>query len=177
MKRNSILQALSSYHPNDPSETEMVKETISFIQDNERCFENDLMIGHVTGSSWIVNPAKTHALLMHHQKLDKWFQPGGHCDGHYDVFLTAQREANEETGLIVKPMSMDIFDVDIHGIPAKGAMPAHKHYDIRFLFTATMDAEELSSNAEAKAIRWIKLDDVHRYNNSPSILRMVLKTK
>lgn len=56
-------------------------------------------------------------------------------------------------------------------------MPAHIHCDIRFLFTAEMEAEELLSNAEAKAIRWIKPDDIHRYNNSPSILRMVLKTR
>lgn len=177
MNRNHILEALSNYSTSDFSEMEMVRETISFIKDNERCFENDLMTGHVTGSSWIVNPIKTHALLMHHQKLDKWFQPGGHSDGDPDVLLTAQREAQEETGLVVKPMSTAIFDVDIHEIPARGTIPTHKHYDIRFLFTAEMEVEELLSNAEAKAIRWIKLDDIHRYNNSSSILRMVLKTK
>lgn len=154
----------------------MLKNTISFIEQHPDCFKRELRIGHVTGSAWILNPSKTHALLMHHQKLDKWFQPGGHCDGDPDVLHVAQKEAEEETGLPVKTLTNVIFDVDTHIIPTRKDVPEHTHYDIRYVFIADMDAEELGPNAEAKALRWIKLEDIHQYNNSPSILRMVQKT-
>lgn len=154
----------------------MLKNTISFIEQHPDCFKRELLIGHVTGSAWILNPAKTHALLMHHQKLDKWFQPGGHCDGDADVLHVAQKEAEEETGLSVKALTNVIFDVDTHIIPTRNDIREHTHYDIRYVFIADMDAEELGSNAEAKAVRWIKLEDIHQYNNTPSILRMVQKT-
>ncbi len=38
-------------------------------------------------------------LLLHHAKLDKWLQPGGHCDGDPDVLRVALKEAEEESGL------------------------------------------------------------------------------
>ena len=36
------------------------------------------MNGQVTGSAWIVDPGHTQTLLVHHAKLNKWVQPGGH---------------------------------------------------------------------------------------------------
>ena len=57
-------------------------------------------------------------LLMHHTKLDKWFQLGGHCDGDPDVINVAIKEASEESGIKnIKPLSLEIFDIDIHLIP------------------------------------------------------------
>ena len=102
--------------------------------------------------------------------------PGGHCDGDADVLRVAIKEACEETGLRVKPLGTAIFDVDNHPIPEKHDIPGHIHYDIRFLLTAEKDAEELPGNSEVNAIRWIKLEEVHKYNNEESVMRMVRKT-
>lgn len=175
MHRKDILQALGNYITNDVEEGRMLEETIHFIKTNPDCFERALLAGHVTGSAWIVNADKTHVLMMHHQKLDKWFQPGGHCDGEPNVQYVAQKEATEETGLAVQALQDWIFDVDAHIIPARKEVPEHLHYDIRYLFMAEMQDAELAANPEAKAVRWIPLEDVHLYNNSPSILRMVQK--
>jgi 8-oxo-dGTP pyrophosphatase MutT (NUDIX family) len=36
---------------------------------------------------------------MHHRKLDRWLQPGGHADGDTDLLYVASREAREESGI------------------------------------------------------------------------------
>ena len=33
------------------------------------------------------------AVLLHHKKLDQWFQPGGHVDGNPNLLESALREA------------------------------------------------------------------------------------
>ena len=45
---------------------------LTFIKDHDDCFERSLAIGHITASAWLLNKAQTHALLMHHAKLDRW---------------------------------------------------------------------------------------------------------
>ncbi|MDZ7646212.1 MAG: NUDIX hydrolase [Cytophagales bacterium] len=92
------------------------------------------MPGHITGSAWIVDPSNTQALLVHHAKLNKWVQPGGHADGDENILQVALREAEEETGLKnFKVLSDPPFDVDIHLIPERADFPEHFHFDIRYL--------------------------------------------
>jgi 8-oxo-dGTP pyrophosphatase MutT (NUDIX family) len=123
-----------------------------------------------------VNKEGTHTLMMHHKKLGKWFQPGGHCDGDPNVLAVAAKEAFEETGIEVKPVSTAVFDVDHHVIPERKGVPEHIHYDIRFLFEADKTIDELPSNPEATAVRWIPLEKVEEYNSTPSIMRLVKKS-
>lgn len=175
MIRNAILELLCAHRTNDPLESSMLQDTINFIQQHPDCFERSLLKGHVTGSAWIVNKEGTHALMMHHKKLNKWFQPGGHCDGDPDVMAVAAKEAFEETGMEVRPLSTVVFDVDHHVIPARKDIPEHIHYDIRFLFEADKTVDELAANPEANAVRWIPLEEVEQYNNTPSIMRLVKK--
>ncbi len=173
--KQELLRLLDTYHTTDQYEAEMLKQTRQFVATNPGCFDRSLLIGHVTGSAWILDPGYSHTLLVHHAKLDKWLQPGGHCDGDPDVLKVAAKEAFEETGLAVRAVSRHIFDVDVHRIPERRDVPAHLHYDIRFLFVAEMAEEDLVLNKEVKALKWIHLSDVHLYNNEPSVLRMVEK--
>ncbi|WP_127132664.1 NUDIX hydrolase [Pseudoflavitalea rhizosphaerae] len=176
MIRNNLLELLMAYRTDDQLENEMLQDTINFIRQHPDCFERGLLIGHVTGSAWILNKEGTHTLMLHHKKLDKWFQPGGHCDGDPNVMAVAAKEAFEETGIDVHPLSAAVFDVDHHVIPERNGVPEHIHYDIRFLFQADKTADELPSNPEANAVRWIPLEKVEEYNDTPSILRLVKKT-
>ena len=154
----------------------MLLEIENFVKSNDECFERSLSYGHVTGSGWIVSEDKSSVLLMHHRKLDRWFQPGGHCDGDPDVIAVAEKEVEEETGLLNFHLLQDgIFDVDIHLIPANVKETAHYHYDIRFLFEANPESE-LIINAESKDVKWIPIHEIETLNNSESIMRMVRKT-
>ena len=176
MKRQSLLALLRAHQPANEAENQMQQDCIAFVEQQPNCFERWLEQGHVTGSAWIVDETREHALLLHHRKLDRWFQPGGHADGQGNILQVALKEAQEETGLTdFEVVSPAIFDIDVHLIPARGQMPAHFHYDIRFLLQANRQ-QTLLQNEESNGLKWVELANVHQYNNSESILRMVEKT-
>ncbi|GGD57578.1 NUDIX hydrolase [Emticicia aquatilis] len=175
MHRKKLLDLLENHNPSDNNELKMTNETIEFVKTNEDCFKRELLIGHVTGSAWIVNDARTHVLMMHHRKLNQWFQPGGHCDGDPDVLNVALKEANEETGLKnLKVVDGKVFDVDVHLIPERKGIPAHYHYDVRFLIESDMN-EPLIVTEESNDLAWVSLDKIAEHNDSESIMRMARK--
>ncbi len=147
----------------------------AFVAANENCFERTNLAGHVTGSAWIVDRDGTAVVLLHHRKLDRWLQPGGHADGDGDVRRVSLREATEETGLANLVTASDaIFDLDVHEIPARGEEPAHFHYDVRYAFVADRSAAPIVSD-ESHEVRWVDLDDIERYAVDDSVLRLVAK--
>jgi len=126
--------------------------------------------GHITASAFVIDRSAKHVLLTHHAKLDCWLQLGGHCDGIQDPFAVALTEAREETGIEdIRPKCRDIFDIDIHRIPAYGVIKAHLHFDIRYLFEADDDAP-FTVTRESKALAWVPLAELHRYTQKPSVL-------
>ncbi|MBK9169380.1 MAG: NUDIX hydrolase [Bryobacterales bacterium] len=176
MDRTALLAALAAHQPFDEHEAGMTRRLAAFVEAYEDCFERSLQVGHLTGSAWILDGSRQFVLLVHHAKLDRWLQPGGHSDGDRSLLATARREAVEETGVDVTPLSESIFDIDIHEIPARRHEPAHYHYDVRHVFTATrMDAPLVSP--ESRDVRWVALDEVTRLNPEPSLARMVAKTR
>ena len=176
MKRDSLLALLTAYTPEDGIENEMYHATIDFIKKYPDCFERTLEIGHVTASGWVISPDAKSVLLMHHQKLGRWFQPGGHCDGDPDTEQVARKEVAEETGITdLDLIKRGIFDVDIHLIPERKGLPAHNHYDIRYVFRAAPE-QDILVNDESLDVQWIAIENVSKYNDSESIMRMVRKT-
>jgi len=177
MHRSQIKKLLNSYLIAFDEDGQIVDKIASFIDEQPDCFERSLSIGHITGSSWIVNRGRSHALFTHHRKLGKWLQLGGHCDGEADVCAVALREAREESGLLnIKPLSKQIFDVDIHTIPANSRESEHYHYDIRFIFEAD-SSEPLVISHESKELSWIELSQIEKYTKEWSVLRMVQKMR
>jgi beta-phosphoglucomutase family hydrolase len=174
--RSMLLAALARCRPVDAVEAAMIDATRNFVRSNQRCFERSCQKGHVTGSAWVIDRERSHALLTHHAKLGKWLQLGGHADGEADVMHVALREAAEESGLrSLHPLCRDIFDIDVHQIPARAAEPAHLHYDIRFLLEADRQ-EPFTISTESRALAWVDLDRISELNATESILRMVRKT-
>lgn len=57
------------------------------------------MTTHVCSSVILIEPEEKKILLVHHKKLQKWVQPGGHIEDHEDPEQAAIREVKEETGL------------------------------------------------------------------------------
>ncbi len=178
MHHSPLLNLLVEYKDLYPEESATAERFISFVSENDQCFSRSLSIGHVTGSAWIIDPDHTQCVLIHHRKLDRWLQPGGHADGCTDVVKVAFKEALEETGLssltLLEPR---IFDIDIHLIPARGEEAAHDHYDVRFVFEADPD-EAFSKSHEIRNIAWLNFSEVSRQSEGNiSILRMIEKTK
>lgn len=177
MHRRRLLDLLDSHRPIDARESEAVRVTVDFVRSHPDCFERSLLEGHVTGSAWVVSTDGTAVVLLHHDKLGRWLQPGGHADGDGDVARVALREASEETSLrSLRLGGRGIFDVDVHEIPRREIEPAHLHYDVRFLFHADR-AEEPKPSDESRGVLWLLLEDAARMAPEASILRMIRKTK
>ena len=175
MHREKLTFLLKRYLPRHAEEIIFKTEMLHFIGLHENCFERSLEIGHITASSWLLNKGRTKALLMHHTKLDRWFQLGGHCDGNPDVLEVAIKEAREESGITqIEPVSNEIFDIDIHLIPAKNQIKSHHHFDVRFLLEATGD-EPIIQNGESKELRWIDQNEKELPTQSLSVVRMFAK--
>lgn len=173
--RESLQSTLKKYHSSYSEETAFTKQFLTLLE-NPRCFFRDHLPGHITGSSWIVDESKKFVLLTHHAKLNRWLQPGGHADGDEDVIAVATREAEEETGLkSIRLLSKEIFDIDIHPIPARKDFPHHDHYDIRFLFEVSKD-EPFTITEESNDLKWIHIDDLSKVtHNNISMMRMAEK--
>jgi 8-oxo-dGTP pyrophosphatase MutT (NUDIX family) len=170
------LAELDAYAPETPRECEMLGSLRAFVAEHADCFERSHAAGHVTGSAWIVDRACRSVLLVHHRKLGRWLQPGGHADGDPDVRAVALREAIEETGLqALESASTGIFDIDVHAIPRRGDEAAHLHYDVRFAFFGDPNQRPVVS-AESHAVAWIPLAAIETYDIDDSVRRLVAKT-
>lgn len=174
--REVLLGQLSDYREAYPEEAETVERFLAFVRDHDDAFLRACAPGHVTGSAFIVDPSGSNTLLVHHRKLDKWLQPGGHCEAGETALQTAVREALEETGAMGTPSSpCRLFDVDIHRIPARPDAPEHLHLDARYLLVA--EPGTTTASHESHAVEWVSLDEAARRNSEPSIARMIAKVR
>jgi ADP-ribose pyrophosphatase YjhB (NUDIX family) len=133
--------------------------------------------GHFTASAFILSPADDALLLIFHGKLSRWLQPGGHVEASdVSILSAARREVAEEVNLVDLELAREgIFDVDVHEIPARKNDPTHRHFDVRFLFRA----RDLSFAAasDARAGRWVQLNEMHQVESDRSVLRAVEKLR
>jgi 8-oxo-dGTP pyrophosphatase MutT (NUDIX family) len=131
--------------------------------------------GHLTASAFVLSPARDALLLILHKKLGLWLQPGGHIEpGDESLVAAARREVAEEVGLALPPSAEGaVFDLDIHGIPARRDEPEHEHFDVRFCFQAP--TLEFTTNDEVVAARWAPLAEIDQLTTDESVLRVARK--
>jgi 8-oxo-dGTP pyrophosphatase MutT (NUDIX family) len=132
---------------------------LAFVDAHDDALHRSCAPGHLTGSAMVVDGRRTRALLLHHRKLGRWLQPGGHADGDGDLARVALREATEETGIdglvLASPLPVDL---DVHEVRPPGEA-AHLHLDVRYLVIAP-DGAEAIGNHESTALRWVPLVDL-----------------
>jgi len=151
-------------------EADAVSMFTDFLNSHPATFERTHSPGHFTGSAWLVSADGARVLLMHHRKLDRWLQPGGHADGDADLARVALREAQEETGVVDLRVEGDIFDIDRHRIPARGDEAEHWHYDVRYVARAGAE-DRFVINEESRALAWRSVADVAADSSLDASLR------
>jgi len=154
----SLRARLLRHAPGDAKEAHDLAEILAFVDRHPEPFDRGIVEGHLTGSAVVVSAAGDRTLLLHHRKLGRWLQPGGHAEaGEREGEIVALREAREETGiegLALHPAAPRPLDVDVHPIPARADEPAHRHLDLRYLVVAPPDVTLRRQAAEARALRW-----------------------
>jgi 8-oxo-dGTP pyrophosphatase MutT (NUDIX family) len=179
--RNALADSLRRHAPADEEEACDRDRILDFVLRQERPFDRAILEGHLTGSAITVSADGTSVLLLHHRKLDRWLQPGGHGDpGETTGEAVALREAFEESGiagLALHPGAPRPLDVDVHDIPARGSEPAHEHLDLRYLVVAPEGAVVSPDLAELHEIRWVPWDDVDTLGPDHGLRRALAKAR
>ncbi|MCE2996433.1 MAG: NUDIX hydrolase [Cyclobacteriaceae bacterium] len=170
MTRIELIHQLNSYQTSFTEEQVFIERFLELL-DHPDAYQRTHLPGHITGSAWIINEAADEALLVHHAKLDKWVQPGGHADGDENILAVALREAQEETGILHFEIQPIVFDMDIHTIPARKDFPEHQHYDIRFLMKP-LPNQSIAVSEESLDVKWIPLTELENFTKERSVLRM-----
>lgn len=178
MTRTALLTSLQNFAPESAEERASRDAIADLVRNEERCFHRDCFDpGHVTGSALLISHDGQRVLLNHHKFLGLWLCFGGHADGEADIFNVARRELIEESGVVsFRVVSNDIFDLDVHDIPAnprKGEGP-HKHYDLCYLFQTT-DSDDFAVSDESHGIEWCDYDEALRRTAPDARMQRMLK--
>ena len=167
--KSELFTLLERYHLAFEEEKNNTNALIAFLHltPANALYTRNNFIGHITASAFIVDPAQSALLFLHHKKLNRWLQPGGHVDeSDQSLAEAAWREAFEETGLGRDEMQLQdlhgtsgLNDIDSHNIPANATKnePAHVHHDLRFLFTCNQPGLLNVNTTEANGFKWVPL--------------------
>jgi 8-oxo-dGTP pyrophosphatase MutT (NUDIX family) len=172
---HSLRQALERHAPHDPAEQAHRLRMTALLEAPDPWSRRAFSPGHFTASAFVLDPDRDALLLVHHRKLGRWLQPGGHVEpSDDDLAAAARREVLEEVGLDDLALERDgIFDLDVHSIPALGDEPEHEHFDVRFLFRSR--SAHVRASEELRAARWFPLAEVDAKLTDASVLRALSK--
>jgi len=177
----ALVDSLRRHVPGDEEEARDRDRILAFVLRQERPFDRAILEGHLTGSAITVSADGSRVLLLHHRKLDRWLQPGGHGDpGETTGEEVALREALEESGirgLALHPTAPRPLDVDVHDIPERGSEPAHEHLDLRYLVVAPEGAAVTPDLAELHEIRWVAWEEVDALGPAQGLRRALAKAR
>lgn len=177
MNRRALRGLLDAHFPADERESDFLESMLALLELPGDVFSRaHCTPGHLTASAFVVSPDGGSLLLVHHQKLQRWLQPGGHVEpDDVDIFAACAREVREETGVsALEPAQPGaLFDVDVHDIPGRPGEPAHRHYDVRVLFRAGQT--ELVAGEGTTGAKWVPFADVPTVGTDESVMRAVRK--
>jgi len=154
----TAVQQITEANLDGEDQEDLRRQTLKFCQSHPDALKRSCLDGHLTASAAVIRPSTSEILVIHHAKLDRWLQPGGHADGDGALDQVAWREASEETGLEQLSLITPAIDIDIHTIPARGNEPEHLHFDIRFVVISDGDHTP-KPNHEAIDAKWVRLND------------------
>jgi 8-oxo-dGTP pyrophosphatase MutT (NUDIX family) len=170
-----VLALIEAFEPTDDAHAvASVDQTLELLQYAAFPFDRvNYDPGHVTASAAVLSPDRQHVLLVYHERLGRWLQPGGHIEqGDATVQDAARREVQEETGIqLDDALPSSLVTVDVHAIPSARGEPMHMHFDLMFHFTAPVRA----TPHEGHQALWCPIADLPRFGADRALMRGVAR--
>jgi 8-oxo-dGTP pyrophosphatase MutT (NUDIX family) len=177
MKRHDdLLDELRAYASADEAEETHRRAMLALLDAAAEPFSRaHFQPGHFTASLYIVDDGG-RLLLHHHRRLDRWLQMGGHVEADEVPSIAALREGVEESGLPDLQLAQsEIFDLDIHRIPAGKGEPDHDHLDVRYLGRTSRPEDISIDRGESNELAWVTLDRARELMPGPESHRVIRK--
>ena len=173
-------EEIENYSPYNKEEAKDKEIILKYIDIFDDILTRNNEIGHMTSSCWIVNKDKTKVLMVYHNIYDSWAWAGGHADGDEDLLYLSLKEAKEETGLTsVKPLSKDIFSLEVLGVDGhikRGEyVPSHIHLNVTYLLSADEQEATHIKEDENSGVRWFDLQEAINASNEPYMKKIYTK--
>ena len=126
--------------------------------------------GHFTVSAFVLSPDREESLLIHHRKLGRWLQPGGHLESKdFSIENAARREVLEETGVsYLRYLGPRLMRIDSHKIPQYGGEPAHMHIDLGVGFHA--ESHDIGPIDEVIEARWVPYGELQSFDVDAALM-------
>ena len=123
-------------------------------------------------SVFVVNPNNKKILLCHHQRFNRWVQPGGHIEDNELPEETALRETYEETGVRVKLLGEKFPREDDFirplGIQRNRGKDGTLHVDITYI-GIPLSQDNVIEDDEIDRCAWFSLEELDDIELFPDI--------
>lgn len=161
---NDVIRLVRDFVPGCEQEERDREQMLRFFREGSGWLTRENTVAHVTASSWVTDPDRSHVLMVWHNIYRSWSWTGGHADGEEDLMRVALRETEEETGVKARilsetPVSLETLCVRPH-IRRGERVSAHLHLNLTWLMEADTDRALRIAPEENAGVRWIPSGEV-----------------
>lgn len=163
-----LVELIEKYIQKFPEESQRISQLLNQATTDDDMYNRKNFRGHLTASGLVVFDGKL--LMIKHNFLQKYLQPGGHAEKGESFEEAAKREIMEETSITALKLAdwhqeneMIPIDIDTHYIPEnpKKNEAEHFHHDFRYIFLYTGDLSELKiQEIEVSEIIWKPFSEI-----------------
>ncbi len=171
---HDTLQLVEAFEPGSKDRAHAsARRTARLLRDSVAPFSRtSFNPGHVTASAIVLSPDSKSVLLVYHERLGRWLQPGGHIEPtDPSVVDAARREVLEETGIALTDSHPPLVSVDVHEIPAARGEPPHLHHDLMFRFQLDTIVQP---TGKVQAV-WCSLSELDAYGIDGPLVRALAR--
>lgn len=179
---NSLVDNYLTQFPGDGERLCVLRKQLK-DRDPALCDRRNLP-GHLTASALLIDTQLSSILLIHHNFLNRWLQPGGHLEPGEDPQLGALRELFEEVGELPATLhpwhlhSLIPIDIDSHWIPAsvEKQETEHFHHDFQYVFELDGQHPVQLQEAEVSDHQWVPVRSLIDETYGKRLARSVRKS-